>query len=74
MASDNANIPERASGFRPTVWGDFFISYSPKPLQAWLYMYNFPLIYSYNKYRKAMFHHIYIIYICFSFLFCDSVT
>jgi len=44
MASDHgANVPERASGFRPTAWGDFFINYSPDPLQAWLYMYIFNL-------------------------------
>ncbi|RLN40188.1 hypothetical protein C2845_PM01G14970 [Panicum miliaceum] len=35
MASCNANVPERASDFHPTVWGDFFINYSPEPLQAW---------------------------------------
>ncbi|OQU82480.1 hypothetical protein SORBI_3006G247500 [Sorghum bicolor] len=35
MASDHgANVPERASGFRPTAWGDFFINYSPDPLQS----------------------------------------
>ncbi|CAL4931028.1 unnamed protein product [Urochloa decumbens] len=33
MESCNANGPERASDFHPTVWGDFFINYSPEPLQ-----------------------------------------
>ncbi|NP_001141562.1 Tau-cadinol synthase-like [Zea mays] len=35
MASHNASVsvPEMASGFHPTVWGDFFIDYSPQPSQ-----------------------------------------
>ncbi|KAF8721048.1 hypothetical protein HU200_023462 [Digitaria exilis] len=33
MAPCNANVPERASDFHPTLWGDFFIDYSPEPLQ-----------------------------------------
>jgi hypothetical protein len=39
MAPCDAEIPERASDFRPTVWGDFFINYNPEPLQAWLLVY-----------------------------------
>ena len=37
MASCNANVPEMAAGFHPTVWGDFFINYIPQPSQACLY-------------------------------------
>ncbi|KAL6648161.1 hypothetical protein ACP70R_012385 [Stipagrostis hirtigluma subsp. patula] len=33
MAPCNANVAEKASDFHPTVWGDFFINYTPEPLQ-----------------------------------------
>ncbi|KAF0887855.1 hypothetical protein E2562_004064 [Oryza meyeriana var. granulata] len=33
MASGSCITPKTASVFHPTVWGDFFINYEPKPLQ-----------------------------------------
>uniref|UniRef100_A0A0E0KDP5 Terpene synthase n=1 Tax=Oryza punctata TaxID=4537 RepID=A0A0E0KDP5_ORYPU len=33
MASASCTAPKTASEFHPTVWGDFFISYEPPPLQ-----------------------------------------
>ncbi|TVU47047.1 hypothetical protein EJB05_06625, partial [Eragrostis curvula] len=40
MATGSANVPVVAAGFHPTVWGDFFINYSPEPFQACLSMFN----------------------------------
>uniref|UniRef100_J3LNR0 Terpene synthase n=1 Tax=Oryza brachyantha TaxID=4533 RepID=J3LNR0_ORYBR len=33
MASGSGTTPKTASGFHPTVWGDFFINYEPQCLQ-----------------------------------------
>ena len=62
MASCNANVPERASDFHRTVWGDFFINHSPEPLQAWL------SIFTAMMQRESM-----LVYIDF-FHFCLSVA
>lgn len=32
---------ELASSFEPSAWGDFFINYEPKPLQAYIYIFYF---------------------------------
>jgi hypothetical protein len=63
MASCNANVPERASDFHRTVWGDFFINYSSEPLQAWV------SIFTDMMQRESM-----RVYVSFSFVFQLCMT
>jgi hypothetical protein len=36
--SQGATVPNTAPVFHPTVWGDFFIDYSPEILQVYFFI------------------------------------
>lgn len=43
VSSESITPVKEVSSFEPSVWGDFFINYDPKPLQVYIFFFIFIL-------------------------------